>query len=58
MYMSHDCHMTLGYYPHPSIPPQPNTISIQKEVAYSPDLKFCSFDIAVNNGNDKSKQYE
>ncbi|XP_011410182.1 PREDICTED: RNA-editing ligase 2, mitochondrial-like [Amphimedon queenslandica] len=43
-----------GYYPHPSIPPLPNMISIQKEVAYSPDLKFCSFDIAVNNGNDKN----
>jgi Rnl2 family RNA ligase len=40
-----------GFYPHPSIPPIVNAISVQKEVAYCPDMKFFAYDICQRNGD-------
>lgn len=36
-----------GFYPDPSVPPTSGLAPIQKEVAYSPNIHFCGFDIAV-----------
>lgn len=44
-----------GYYPHPSVPPHPGVLNVQKEVVYCPDLKFCAFDIAITSSQQESR---
>jgi len=47
-----------GEYPHPEVNPVSGVQAIQTGVYYSPDIKYCGFDIAViENGNYDEKVY-
>lgn len=44
-----------GHYPHPDVVPNPNVQAIQTGVYYSPEVRFCAFDMAFEK--DGKKEY-
>lgn len=46
-----------GKYPHPEVAPAPHVQAIQTGVYYSPSIRFCAFDIAIETAGEDSKQY-
>ncbi|KQS24840.1 RNA ligase family protein [Dyadobacter sp. Leaf189] len=42
-----------GLYPHPDVPVRAHIEAIQTGIYYSPDIRFCAFDIAFENEPDK-----
>ncbi len=42
-----------GWYPHPDVQRVSDVVSVQKEIAYSPDLEFCGFDVHVTFSDGK-----
>lgn len=45
-----------GKYPHPGVAPDPQVQAIQTGVYYSPSIRFCAFDLALETA-DGEKQY-
>lgn len=45
-----------GAYPHPDVPAVPGAQPVQTGVWYTPDVRFCAFDLAVE-GADGSRRY-
>lgn len=45
-----------GKYPHPAVAPDPHVQAIQTGVYYSPVVRFCAFDVAVETA-DGTKRY-
>ncbi len=41
-----------GKYPHPDVAPDPHVQAIQTGVYYSPSVRFCAFDIAIETADD------
>ena len=46
-----------GAYPHPEVAPAPEVQAIQTGVYYTPDIRFCAFDIAIELEGPESKYY-
>ncbi|NLR82540.1 RNA ligase family protein [Chitinophaga eiseniae] len=46
-----------GKYPHPEVAPDPNVQAIQTGVYYSPAIRFCAFDIALETAGTGLKTY-
>ncbi len=46
-----------GKYPHPEVAPNTAVQAIQTGVYYSPDIRFCAFDIAIETTEEDSKYY-
>ncbi len=46
-----------GKYPHPDVKADDNLNAIQTGVYYSPSIKFCAFDIAIEKSDSNSKRY-
>lgn len=48
--------MIIGYYPHPLVEKHRGVSSVQKEVVYCPDLKFCAFDVAISTDTEQQSR--
>ena len=48
----------IGSYPHPDVPRVPNTVVVQREISYCPDLKFIAYDVAVTHGTGRGRYIE
>ncbi|NLU92042.1 RNA ligase family protein [Chitinophaga sp. Ak27] len=46
-----------GKYPHPEVAPDPDVQAIQTGVYYSPAIRFCAFDIALETDDAGGKTY-